>query len=244
MIRLTFVGDIVLDKPLLKAAKARGKGEFDFSDVFHTEEVFSKSDFVIGNMETCFGGGKNFNKKPYHYNSPDVFCQAVKAAGIELVSTANNHCMDEGLIGLQRTNHILDKSGILHTGTFCGEDQEKRFFVKTINGLKIAFYSLTYSVNVSMESLACENLYQYVNLIGFNGKQAPWLKQYYHCVVKPKIRQITRKIKKHSTISAHQDIYSEKKINKTWMSDVERQITRAKEESDLLIVSVVISAAI
>ena len=61
MIRLTFVGDIALDKPLLKAAKARGHGQYDFSDVFHTEDVFAQSDLVIGNMETCFRGGKQFN---------------------------------------------------------------------------------------------------------------------------------------------------------------------------------------
>ncbi len=47
MIRLTFIGDIACDKPLLKAAKARGKGRYDFSDVFHTEDVFAGSDLVM-----------------------------------------------------------------------------------------------------------------------------------------------------------------------------------------------------
>ena len=51
MVRLTFVGDIALDKPLLKAAKERGKGTFDFSGVFHTEDVFAGSDLVVGNLE-------------------------------------------------------------------------------------------------------------------------------------------------------------------------------------------------
>ena len=235
MIRLTFVGDIALDKPLLKAAKARGNGKYDFSGVFQTRDVFSESDLVIGNMETCFGGGRRFNRKPYHYNSPDSFCRAVRDAGIDLVSTANNHCLDEGINGLVRTNRLLEECGILHTGTF-SEETADRFLVKEIGGLKIAFYSLTYSVNKGMESLACDDLYRYVNLIGFNGKPISWLRRYYRYVIKSRIKEISRKIKKQSTISASQDSFRKEKINKTWMLDIENQIQRAKEQSDFLVV--------
>lgn len=38
MIRLTFVGDIACDRPLLKAAK--NENQYDFSDVFHTQKLF------------------------------------------------------------------------------------------------------------------------------------------------------------------------------------------------------------
>ncbi len=235
MIRLTFVGDIALDKPLLKAAKRRGKGKYDFSDVFHTKDVFYESDLVIGNLETCFGGGCHFNTKPYHYNSPDSFCYAIKDAGIGLVSTANNHCMDEGVSGLERTNRLLDECGILHTGTFSGESED-RFLIKEINGVKIAFYALTFGVNTGMETMACDDLYRHVNLIGFRGKRMPWPKQYYHYVVKRKLRQFKRKIKKQSTIAAHKDSFSEGKINKIWIADIERTVKKAKECSDFLVI--------
>ncbi|MBQ6426128.1 MAG: CapA family protein [Clostridia bacterium] len=235
MVRLTFVGDIALDKPLLKAAKARGNGKYDFSGVFHTRDVFSESDLVIGNMETCFGGGRRFNRKPYHYNSPDSFCRAVRNAGIDLVSTANNHCLDEGINGLARTNRLLEECGIQHTGTY-SEETADRFLVKEIGGLKIAFYSLTYSVNKGMESLACDDLYRNVNLIGFNGKPTSWLKRYYRYVIKSGIKEISRKMKKQSTIFARQDSFHEEKINKTWMKDIENQILRAKAQSDFLVV--------
>ena len=170
MIRMTFVGDIALDKPLLKAAMGRGTGKYDFSTVFQTQEVCENSDLVIGNLETVFGGGSHYNTKPYHYNSPDAFCQAVRDAGIDLVSTANNHCMDEGVAGLRRTLHLLSDAGIAATGTI-GEDSKERYLIREIQGLKIAFYSLTYSVNVCMEALSCDDLYRHVNLIGFQGKQ-------------------------------------------------------------------------
>lgn len=235
MIRLTFVGDIALDKPLLKAAKARGKGAFDFSDVFHTEEVFRESDLVVGNLETVFGGGRRFNKKPYHYNSPDSFCQAIKDAGIKLVSTANNHCMDEGVAGLRRTLRVLDKAGIASTGTYA-DKTEDRYLIREIKGVKIAFFSLTYSVNIGMEALACEDLYRHVNLIGFSGKRMPWPKQVMHYVVRPKLKQIRRKKSGQSTIPARKDTFRESKINPAWMADMEKQIKKAKEQADLLVV--------
>ncbi len=235
MIRLTFVGDIALDKPLLKAARTQKNGEFDFSDVFHTEEVFQNSDLVVGNLETVFGGGKRYNKKPYHYNSPDSFCKAIRDAGIGLVSTANNHCMDEGVKGLQRTTRVLDEFGIIHTGTF-SKNTTDRFLVREIKGLKISFYSLTYSVNAGMESVSCGSLYDHVNLLGFSGKRLPLPKRLFRYVIKPKIKQIKRKAKNQSTISARQDVLRQGQINSEWMAEVERQIERAKTESDLLVV--------
>ena len=235
MVRLTFVGDIALDKPLLRAARERGNGTFDFSDVFHTQDVFEGSDLVIGNLETCFGGGRLFNFKPYHYNSPDSFCDAVRAAGIGLVGTANNHSMDEGVRGLRRTLRRLDACGIAHTGTF-DADTEDRFLVREIGGLRIAFYSMTYSVNAGMESISCGDLYRHLNLTGFTGKKAPKPVLFWKYFVQRKISQIRKKRRGQSTISAHTDYFRTEWINSRWMEDIERQLRRARERSDVLVV--------
>ena len=235
MVRLTFVGDIALDKPLLNAAKARGRGQYDFSDVFHTDEVFAESNLVIGNLETCFGGGNGFNTKPYHYNSPDSFCDAIKAAGIDLVSTANNHCMDEGVSGLQRTLQQLDRCGILHTGTFETETED-RFLLKEIQGIKIAIYSMTYSVNNCIESIECRNLYRYINLTGFSGRSGAKATLIWRYAIRPKLSQMVNKLRKRSTISAHTDSFRVGQINPRWMQDIEKQISQAREKSDILVV--------
>ena len=235
MTRLTFVGDISLDKPLLKAAKARGNGKYDFSDVFHTEDVFQRSDLVVGNLETVFGGGRRFNKKPYHYNSPDSFCKAVKDAGINLVSTANNHCMDEGVAGLRRTLEQLDACGIEHTGTFPAATED-RFLVKEINGVRIAFYSLTYSVNICKESIEAGDLYRYINLTGFSAGRVSKIQLLKRYVIGPKIKQISLKKRGQSTISSHPDIFKTEQIKPEWMADIERQIRLAREQSDVLVV--------
>ena len=53
LIRITFIGDIMCERPLLKAYFIN-KG-YDFRPVFEaTKKLFNESDFVIGNLKTCF----------------------------------------------------------------------------------------------------------------------------------------------------------------------------------------------
>ena len=160
--------------------------------------MFAGSDLVIGNLETCFGGGRRYNIKPYHYNSPDSFCAAIKDAGIGLVSTANDHCLDEGVRGALRILDLLDKYGIQHTGTFRDSD-EQRYFIREINGIRFAFYSLTYSVNTNMETTDIPDLYDVVNLIGYRGSSSSWARRVYKYALRPKLKQIVRKHRKQST---------------------------------------------
>lgn len=70
---------------------------------------------------------------------------------MDLVSTANNHCFDEGLDGAVRTMRLLQENGVESIGTFKTRD-EKRYLVKELQGTKAAFYSLTYGANSSYEA--------------------------------------------------------------------------------------------
>ena len=70
-----------------------------------------------------------------------------KDFGIDVVSTANNHCMDTNYTGLVSTLKYLDEAGISHTGTNETEEQQNQILVKDVNGVKIAFLSFTYGTN-------------------------------------------------------------------------------------------------
>ena len=54
---ITFVGDIMCEKPLQRAYNARGPAVFDrvFSQ---TKGLFASSDCTVGNLETVFGGAE------------------------------------------------------------------------------------------------------------------------------------------------------------------------------------------
>ena len=81
-------------------------------------------------METTFAGkDRGYNGYPT-FNTPDALATNLKDLGIDILSTANNHCIDKGYTGLTRTLDILDKAGIQHTGTSRNEDEQNTVLTK------------------------------------------------------------------------------------------------------------------
>lgn len=236
MTRLTFVGDIACDRPLLKAAKKKGK--YDFSQVFQTGHVFENSDFVVGNLESSFGG-KHYGTKPYHYSVPDSFGQAIKEAGFDLVSTANNHCLDEGEYGLKRTLSVLDRLGLAHTGTFSADqDSEDRFYTCEINGIKVAFYSLTYGVNSTYEASLCQDVPKHVNLLRYKKKSFSKnaLKRFWQTSLRPGLRKIYLRKTKGTIIPMQIDQLTPNSYEPALLERVDMHLSKAKANSDILVV--------
>ncbi len=145
--RITFIGDIMCEKPLQRAYDRYGAAAF--SDVFaQTKELFARSDFVVGNLETVFGGDAYpYTRELYRFNTPDAFAAALSGSGISLVTTATNHCLDCGIAGLERTVEVLDRYGIPHTGTW-KNPSDRRVFIADIAGRRVAFLNYTYGTNV------------------------------------------------------------------------------------------------
>lgn len=145
--KLTFLGDIMCEKPLLKAYQRYGNRIFD--QVFSkTKALFSDSDYVIGNLETVFGGNeKGYTRELYRFNTPDTFAEALSRGGIHMVTMATNHCLDSGIDGLTRTMDVLDRVGVEHTGAFRSES-DARILIKELGNIKVAFLNYTYGTNV------------------------------------------------------------------------------------------------
>ena len=150
-LKITFIGDIMCEKPLLKGAYREG-GRFDFSPLFSAvKDKFGESSYVVGNLETvCAGQTAGYTDQVYSFNSPDSLIQAISEAGINLVTTANNHCLDRGLDGLKRTLDLLDQQGLEHTGTFRSEAEREKILVKDFEGFKVAFLAYTYGTNTRL----------------------------------------------------------------------------------------------
>lgn len=159
--RITFVGDIMCEKPLQRAYERYGAAAF--SDVFaRTKELFARADYAVGNLETVFGGeAYPYTKALYRFNTPDAFAKALSGSGIGLMTTATNHCLDCGIAGLERTVDVLDRYGISHTGTWKAP-QDRRVFIAEINGRRVAFLNYSYGTNVHETGvwLGSEDLYR------------------------------------------------------------------------------------
>ena len=145
--RITFVGDIMCEKPLQRACDARGAAVFDrvFS---RTKALFASSDYVVGNLETVFGGAeRGYTRELYRFNTPDDFARAVADGGFDLLTVATNHSLDAGVEGLDRTLDVLDRYGLAHTGAY-RTPPDHRCLIREIGGLRVAFLNYTYGTNV------------------------------------------------------------------------------------------------
>jgi len=161
-IHLTAIGDIMCHGPNYKAAYISSTDSYDFSPFFKNISSYtSKADLTIGNLETTFAGkARGYSGYPT-FNSPSELGQAIKDIGVDVLGTANNHCMDKGYSGLSSTLDVLDEMEFSHMGTARSEEEQNSILVRNVNGINIAFLAFTYGTNgitIPKDKSFCVNL--------------------------------------------------------------------------------------
>jgi len=145
-VRLLFAGDAMQHKEQIVSAKQNGG--YDYSTYFPLiKNQIEEADIAIVNLEVTLGG------KPYSgypaFSAPDEFAESLKTAGFDIFLTANNHCLDKGKKGLERTILMLDSMRVRHLGTYT--DKKSRNFRYPMmlkkNGIRIALLNYTYGTN-------------------------------------------------------------------------------------------------
>jgi len=144
---LLFVGDLMQHSPQFKRAQ-QADGTYNYDVCF--EEVkphIEAADVAIGNLEVTLGG------PPYTgypcFSAPDDWLWAIKKAGFDMLTTSNNHCLDRGRRGLERTLMMTDSLGFLTLGTYRNAEERLRRYplVLELNGIRFAFVTYTYDMN-------------------------------------------------------------------------------------------------
>lgn len=137
-------GDIILHDRIFKDAQL-SDGTFDFSDFFKVaDKRFMSADYAVANLEVTLGGTEAGAYSGFPaFNSPDSLLDPIKAAGFDLLLTANNHSYDTRLAGLKRTVAKVKEYGFDFIGTKETES-DPTYIVKDINGIKIGITCFTY----------------------------------------------------------------------------------------------------
>lgn len=147
-VTLAVVGDIMVHDYQYNEAYDAATDTYNFMHNFQdVKKYFDGYDLVLGNLELTFGGAKREYSSFPCFNTPDAFLDAVKDAGFDILTTANNHCMDTGKNGLIRTLDKLDEAGIAHMGTYRSAEERDKILYKEVNGITFAFLSYTYGTN-------------------------------------------------------------------------------------------------
>jgi poly-gamma-glutamate synthesis protein (capsule biosynthesis protein) len=78
-----------------------------------------RADLVAVNLECALTDRETWYEGPpkaFMFKALPVAARILKAAGVRVVSLANNHALDAGETGLQDTLRLLDEQGIAHAG--------------------------------------------------------------------------------------------------------------------------------
>ncbi len=147
-LKLVFAGDIMGHDTQIASALATGEPGYDYRPCFQfLQPYLQEADMVIGNLEVTFAG------EPYKgypaFSSPDELADALSWAGFDILVNANNHALDRGRKGLERTLEVLQEKDFIQTGTFAGQESRSAYYPLIVekNGIRIALLNYTYGTN-------------------------------------------------------------------------------------------------
>ena len=150
------MGDVMMHRDQISNA-ARPDGTYDFSTYLaNIKPMIEKADLSIANMEFTLAGS------PYTgypcFSAPDGYEDYVASCGVDVFLTANNHILDKGKNGLERTlskYSDMESSGIVkHTGVSASDvDDRMRFpLIVAVKGVRVALVNFTYGTNIKGDS--------------------------------------------------------------------------------------------
>ncbi len=164
-ITIAAVGDLLFHKLLQLQAYARGG---DFKRFFAPlADTLESADILYGNLEGPAARGVGLGGRERHdpgrvldgvvysahlaslnFNYHPSVVADLKAVGFDVVSTANNHALDRGGLGIDRTIDALEEAGLAFTGTRRRGEYERPWSVVTrAKGFAVAWVACTYALN-------------------------------------------------------------------------------------------------
>ncbi|MFO7154451.1 MAG: CapA family protein [Caldicoprobacter oshimai] len=160
---ISAVGDIMMHMPQIRAAEKPGGG-YDFKDVFQEIKPYiENADIALANLETTIGTPeKGYSGYP-RFSAPHELLEALRFAGFDVLTTANNHCLDWLEFGVVNTLNKMDEYGIMYTGTARSFEESERFLIVEKNEIKVGILAYTYGTNGMEALIPAEKLKYMVN---------------------------------------------------------------------------------
>lgn len=106
------------------------------------EMILDNASFRIFNLEVPLTDDENpITKHGPNLIAPTAAVKGYKAFGVDLLTLANNHILDQGNQGLQSTINLLDEAGIAHLGAGSDLNEARIPYIFEFNGKKVGVYA-------------------------------------------------------------------------------------------------------
>lgn len=134
-------GDVLFHTRVVDAARANGGFDHVFSGL---RSVIAEEEIAFANLETPLSTEHApMRGDPPRLGAPPEAAAAMRRAGIDVLSLANNHAWDQRVEGMVDTIAALDGARISHVGVAPAEDDAPGPVVVERDGVRVAFVAFT-----------------------------------------------------------------------------------------------------
>ncbi|WP_262173890.1 CapA family protein [Saccharococcus sp. Marseille-Q5394] len=139
-ITIGMIGDILLHYPLY----TYDNYDLSFSAV---KAEMTGTDFLLANQESLPGGVELGLSGYPQFNSPKQIIRDLKANGVDLLSIANNHTLDQQESGLLKAIGHMNEYGMPYIGAYESAEDRGTKRIIDVKGVRIGVLAYTYGLN-------------------------------------------------------------------------------------------------
>jgi poly-gamma-glutamate capsule biosynthesis protein CapA/YwtB (metallophosphatase superfamily) len=114
-------------------------------------ETLADADLTIVNLETAVTGRGTPEPKRFHFRAPKTAFAALRAAGVDAASVANNHALDYGQVGLLDTLAAADAADYPIFGAGRTADDAYAPWLTEVKGVRIAVLGMSQVAELSAQ---------------------------------------------------------------------------------------------
>ncbi|HEU4751307.1 MAG TPA: CapA family protein [Acidimicrobiia bacterium] len=147
---LLFTGDVLPHTPVTRSAARYGRASgttHDFAPIFsEVAPAIAAVDWAVCHLEVAIGVPGVVSSPFPLIAAPAAVALGLAAAGFDACSTASNHSLDFGVVGVHSTIAALDHVGLAHTGTAM-DSGTVNGILYVVDGLVVGHASYSYGFN-------------------------------------------------------------------------------------------------
>jgi poly-gamma-glutamate capsule biosynthesis protein CapA/YwtB (metallophosphatase superfamily) len=143
VVTLAFAGDVHFTERTLRLLRDPATA---FGPV---ATILGRADLAMVNLESAVTTRGTPEPKRFHFRAPATAYAAIKAAGVDVVSLANNHALDYGRVGLTDSLASASAAGMPVVGAGRDAAEAYRAWITTVKGVRVAFLGMSQVAELS-----------------------------------------------------------------------------------------------
>ncbi len=137
----------MMHTPQARAAKDSATGIYNFDDVLRPiHHLTLTPDLMVGNLETPVTGDSTISGFP-NFDAPVELLDTLYRSGFDMLQTTNNHTLDQGVSGAEKTLQNIDSRAMIPVGGTTSPALTYTPVIQTVNGISVGFIAATFGFN-------------------------------------------------------------------------------------------------